>query len=97
MAETDLVKRVKAYRIEHRCSLQEAIDDVRGPRPERVFTDATTRQGHIEQIIASLFVLMPDMSGDQRRRLRDDQYRSVQDVAREIEGLFALPTKDGEA
>lgn len=97
MAETDLVKRVKAYRIEHRCSLQEAIDAVRGPRPERMFTDATTRQGHIEQIIASLFVRMPDMSGDQRRRLRDDQYRSVQDVAREIECLFALPTKDGEA
>ena len=97
MSSDNLVQRVKAYRIEHRCSLQEAIDAVSGPRPERVFTDATTRQGHIEQIIASLFVRMPDMSGDQRRRLRDDQYRSVQDVAREIEGLFAPTTQDGGA
>lgn len=99
MSETDLVQRVKAYRLEHRCSLQEAIDAVRGPQKPREMTEKTSRLGQVEQIIAMLFVRMPDMSGDQRVRLGDYEYRRVQSAAKDIEALFALhhPQQDGEA
>lgn len=95
----DFVRLVKAYRLEHRCSLQEAIDACRTPPPAREMTEKTSLLGQVEQEIATLLVRMPDMSGDQRRRLRDDQYRQVQSIAREVVALCktaALSSQEGD-
>jgi len=90
MTETDLVRAIKAYRLEHRCGLQEAIDAVRGPRAPApdTMTEKTSTLGIVEQMIASVFRRQPDMSGDNRRRLMPHEYRTVQDVAAEIVEFF---------
>jgi len=90
MSDTALVRAVKAYRLEHRCGLQEAIDAVRGPRTAQpdTMTDYASRLGIVEQIIAGVFRRQPDMSGDTRRRLAPHEYRAVQEAAAEIAALF---------
>lgn len=48
-------------------------------------TEKISQQGIVEQIIAGcVFKNMPDMSGDNRVRLTDQQYRGVQAAAREV-------------
>ena len=88
-SESELVRRVKAYRLEHRCGLQEAIDACRAPLRAREMTEMTSLLGRVEHEITALLVRTPDMSGDQRRRLRDDQYRQVQSIARDVVSLCA--------